>query len=69
MYVLFSSKTFVPNIFRSDKCHLYEWLETGFGSVIGFINHLQVETTTKYSTVTDFHTTDHSTLIFSVYFD
>jgi hypothetical protein len=39
----------------------------GFGLVIGFINHLQVVTTNKYNTVTDFHTTDHSTLIFSVY--
>jgi hypothetical protein len=36
--------------------------------VIGFINHLQVVTTTKYNTVTDFHTTNHSTLIFSVCF-
>jgi hypothetical protein len=34
-----------------------------FGLVIGFINHLQVVTTTKYNTVTDFHTTNHSTLI------
>jgi hypothetical protein len=30
--------------------------------VIGFINHLQVVTTTKYNTVTDFHITNHSTL-------
>jgi hypothetical protein len=36
--------------------------------VIGFINHLQVVTKTKYNIVTDFHTTNHSTLIFSVYF-
>jgi hypothetical protein len=42
--------------------------KTRFGLVIGFINYLQVVTTTKYNTVTDFHTTNHSTLIFSVYF-
>jgi hypothetical protein len=49
-------------------CHAYSWLEKGLGSVIGFINHLQVVTTTKYNTVTDFHNTNHSTLIYSVYF-
>jgi hypothetical protein len=31
------------------------------------INHLQIVTTTKYNTVTDFHTTNHSTPFFSVY--
>jgi hypothetical protein len=31
-------------------------LSTGFGLVIGFINDLQVVITTKYITVTDFHT-------------
>jgi hypothetical protein len=40
----------------------------GFRLVIGFIDHLQVITTNNYYTVTDFHTTNHSTLIFSVYF-
>jgi hypothetical protein len=34
--------------------------------VIGFINHLQVVTATNYNTVTDFHTTKHSTLLSSV---
>jgi type IV secretory pathway TrbD component len=48
--------------------NVFQWLKTGFGLVIGFINHLQVVTTTKYNTITDFHTTNHSTLIFSVYF-
>jgi hypothetical protein len=36
--------------------------KTGFGLVIGFINHLQVVTTTDSRTVLDFHTTNHSTL-------
>jgi hypothetical protein len=49
-------------------CHMSPSLEAGLGSVIGFINHLQVVTTTKYNTVTDFHNTNHSTLIYSVYF-
>jgi hypothetical protein len=42
--------------------------EDGFGLIISFINHLQVVTTTKYNTITAFHTTNHSTLIFSVHF-
>jgi hypothetical protein len=33
-----------------------------------FIDNLQVVITTKYNTVTAFHTTNHSTLIYSVYF-
>jgi hypothetical protein len=40
---------------------------TGFGLVIGFINHLQVVTTINYNIVPNFYTTKHSTLIFSVY--
>jgi hypothetical protein len=40
---------------------------TGFGFVIGFINHLQVVITINYNTVPDFYTTKHSTLISSVY--
>jgi type IV secretory pathway TrbD component len=48
-------------------CHVYQWLRRGFGLVIWFINHLQVVTTINYYTITDFHTTKHSTLISSVY--
>jgi hypothetical protein len=36
--------------------------------VIGFIDHSHVITTNKYNTVTDFHTTKYSALVFSVYF-
>jgi hypothetical protein len=39
--------------------------KTGFGLVIGFINHLQVVTTINYHTVPEFHTTNHSTLSLS----
>jgi hypothetical protein len=31
--------------------------ETGFGLVIGFINHSEVVTTINYNTVTNFHST------------
>jgi hypothetical protein len=41
--------------------------KTGFGLVFGFINHLQVVTTINYNTVPDFHTTNHSRLIYLVY--
>jgi ribonucleotide reductase beta subunit family protein with ferritin-like domain len=48
-------------------CHVYQWLKTGFGLVIKFLNHLQAVTTNDCKTVTDFHTTKYSTLISSVY--
>jgi hypothetical protein len=44
--------------------HVSQWLRRGFGLVIGF---LEVVTTINYNTVTDSHTTKHSTLISSVY--
>jgi hypothetical protein len=34
----------------------------GFGLVIGFIDHSQVVTTTKYNTLANSHTTNHFTL-------
>jgi hypothetical protein len=52
----------------NDYCHVYGWLKTGFVLVIEFIGYLQVVTTNSYNTVTDFHTTKHSTLHFSVHF-
>jgi hypothetical protein len=33
-------------------CNVFSWLETPFGLLIGFINHLQVVTTINYNTVT-----------------
>jgi hypothetical protein len=51
----------------ASYCRVSQWLETGFGLVIAFIRYLHVETTNNYNTVTDFHTTKHSTLLSSVY--
>jgi hypothetical protein len=39
--------------------------KTGFGLVIGFINHLQFVTTIDYHTVFDMHTPNHLTLSLS----
>jgi hypothetical protein len=36
-------------------CHVYAWLKTGIGLVIGFINNLQIVTTNNYNTITDLH--------------
>jgi hypothetical protein len=41
--------------------------ETGFGLVIGFIDHVQVVTTINYNTVPYLHNLNRSTPIFSVY--
>jgi hypothetical protein len=51
----------------SEYSHVYQLLKMGFGLVIGFIGYLQVVTTTNYTTLTDFHTTKHSTLLSSVH--
>jgi hypothetical protein len=49
------------------KCwHVYQWLKTGYGLVNRFVRYSQVVSTSNYNTVTDFHNTNHSTLIFSV---
>jgi hypothetical protein len=37
-------------------------LQTGYGFVNKFIDHLQFITTNIYNTIADFHTTNHSTL-------
>jgi hypothetical protein len=36
-------------------CHVYQWLKTGFGMIIGFINNLQNVTTNNYYTIADLH--------------
>jgi hypothetical protein len=37
-------------------CHMYESLEMGCGPVTGFIDHLQIVTTSNYNTISDSHT-------------
>jgi hypothetical protein len=37
-------------------CHAIQCLETGFGLVIGFIEHLQNVTTNNYDNLTELHT-------------
>jgi hypothetical protein len=65
---LFSTSSYIHRISYQHK-HIYRWtirtdkhivtwlwwLETTFGLVIGFINHLQVVTTITYNTVTHLH--------------
>jgi hypothetical protein len=36
-------------------CHVNQWLKTGFGLVIGFIDHLQVVTTISSYIITNLH--------------
>jgi hypothetical protein len=55
------------NIVNYSYCHVAQWLRRGFRLVIGFIGYLQVVTTNNYYTISDFHTTEHSTLLSSVY--
>jgi hypothetical protein len=38
-----------------DNCRVYQWLNTGFGLLIGFINYLQVVTTINYYSTADLH--------------
>jgi hypothetical protein len=48
---------------------LFTWLIiVGSGSDESIFEHSQVIITTKYKTVTDFDTTNHSTPVYSVYF-
>jgi hypothetical protein len=38
------------------SCHVIDWLYTGFGLVIGFIEHLQNVTTNNYDSLNQLHT-------------
>jgi hypothetical protein len=38
---------------------MLEWLNTGFGLVIGFIEHLQNITINNYGSLTELHSKDH----------
>jgi hypothetical protein len=41
--------------------HMYVWLQTGLGLVIGFIEHLQIVTTHNYSAITNSHNLQFTT--------
>jgi hypothetical protein len=41
---------------RGRNCHMYEWLQMGFGFVAGFIENLQIINMRNYSTSTNSHT-------------
>jgi hypothetical protein len=44
-----------------EYCHLHEWLQTGFGFLIGFTEHLQIVTTSNYSYTTNSHSLQYTT--------
>jgi hypothetical protein len=53
LYPLYQFLNAWTNLYEIWYCHVYQWLETGFGLVIGFINNLQVVTTINYNTIAD----------------
>jgi hypothetical protein len=66
-YRVYSYRTFVNDEWRRWRrcwiilryCHVYEWLSTGFRLGIGFIDHLQVVTTTNLTLSLIAHFTNH----------
>jgi hypothetical protein len=42
-------------------CHVWEWLQTGFELIIGFIKYLLVITTSNYSAIANSHTLEFTT--------
>jgi hypothetical protein len=51
----FNYSIYVPKMIRKYR-HVYGWLKTGFGLIIGFINYLQIVTAINYYTIADLHT-------------
>jgi hypothetical protein len=56
----------VLTIFKMNSCvytycHVHEWLQAGFGWVIGFIEHLLIINTSNYSAIANPHTLQFTT--------
>jgi hypothetical protein len=55
MYIKMLFSTSVDKQSWEKYCHVYQWLKTGFGLVIEFINNLRVVITNNYYTIADLH--------------